>query len=277
MEHALGTGGVDAAEIMERRRGAAGFRAEVDPFVHDVAVGVPRTELGWYRANYEGQDMWKGMTDLHKAGIGIFRQLRVDDSVSPPPGRRIDGLDTGGSGWSTVGGSASAGTLQQQAGQPILRWDYGSAPGTVPTLTRWFPAPENLSADALAISFEGQGSGRIVHLRLVLASGAHGLDYWETGFVDSQTGPRTIVLPWLTFAHLSPNGQLDYQTSLTSLMLQRAVGLVFGITDPGRGSLVIQRLSVGAGYPELIPPGWPEVYRHSLPPWPTSKPPWLSG
>jgi hypothetical protein len=80
-----------------------------------------------------------------------------------------------------------------------------------------------------------------------------------------------------TFSHISPNGQFDYQTSLTHHMLQSVVATVFGITDPGRGSLVIHRLSVGAGYPGLIPPGWPEVYRHSLPPWPKTQAPWLSG
>jgi hypothetical protein len=253
------------------------YHAEVDPFVHGVAAGVPRTELGWYRATYEGQEMWKGMSDLHQARIGIFSQLRVDDNVPPPPGRRIDGLDASGPGWSAAGGPVSTGTLEQRGGQPVLRWDYGAAVGTVPMLVRWFPAPESWSGDgSLAISFEGQGSGRVVYLRLVVASGAQGLDYWESSFVDSQAGSRTIVLPWNVFNHVGPRGQIDYQTPLTA-HLQRVVGIVFGITEPGRGSLMIQRMSVGVGYPELTPPGWPEVYRHSLPPWPDTRPPWMSG
>jgi hypothetical protein len=249
----------------------------VDPFVHAVAAGVPRAELGWYRSNFEGQDMWKGMTDLRKARIGIFSQLRVDDSVPLPPGQRLDGLDTGGSGWSTAGGPVSAGILEQRGGQQSLRWDYGTAAGSVPMLVRWFPAPENLSGGgSLAISFEGQGSGRVVYVRLVAASGSQGLDYWESSFVDSQAGSRTIVLPWHTFSHVNPNGQIDFQTSLAP-RLQRVDGIAFGITERGRGSLVLRQVALATGYPELIPPAWPEVYRHSLPPWPESKPPWLSG
>ena len=249
------------------------YHAEVDPFVHDIAVGVPRTELGRYRATYEGLDMWQGMSDLREASVGIFSRLRTDDSVPPPPGRRVDGLDAGGSGWSTVGGPVSAGTLEQQSGQTVLRWDYGAAVGTVPMLVRRFPTPESFSGDALTISFVGQGSGRVVHLRLAFPSGADRLDYLETDFVDSLPGTRTIVLPLATFVHVSPSGQLDYQTSLTPRTLQTGVAIVFGITDPGRGSLVIQRLSVGAGYPDLIPPAWPELSRHSLPPWSEWKPP----
>jgi hypothetical protein len=254
------------------------YHAEVDPFVHAVATGVPPAELGRYRATYEGQEIWAGMSDLQQAHVGVFSQLREDDNIPPPPGRRFDGLDTGGSGWSTAGGPGSAGTLERQSGQLVLRWDYGAAVGAAPTLVRWFPAPEDFSgADALTISFEGQGTGHVVYLRLVMASGARGLDYWETSFADSKAGTRTLVLPLATFSHISPNGQFDYQTSLTHHMLQSVVATVFGITDPGRGSLVIQRLSVGAGYPGLIPPGWPEVYRHSLPPWPKTQAPWLSG
>lgn len=208
--------------------------------------------------------------------MGVFSQLKADWSVPPSQGTRLDGLSSGGGGWSTVGGPVSAGKLEQNRGQTVVCWDYRVSTHSVPMLIRWFSEPENwLQGQTLAVTFDGQGSLRVIHLRLVSALIGGGLRYWETEFVDSYRGTRTVILPWIDFMYVRPNGQFDENLSLASYPpgLQQVLGVVFGVTGHGRGDLMIERLSLGAGHPELSPPSWPELSRHSLPPWPG----WIPG
>lgn len=248
----------------------------MDPLIHDVAEGVPGSEIAGHQASTNNQGMWQGLTYLRQAHIGIFSQLKEDWSAPPPPGSRLDGLNLAAGGWFTVGGSSSIASLERNRGQTMLRWDYRVASHVVPMLIRSFPEPENwLHGQALAGTFDGRGTGNVIHLRLVSALSGGRLGYWETDFVDNHRGIRTVVLPWIDFTYVSASGQLG-QTPLvldTSSALQHVFGVVFGIAGHGRGDLMIERLSLGAGHQELMTKTWPEPSRHSLPPWPG----WIPG
>ena len=104
------------------------YHGFVDPFANEIRAGVPVDEL-----NYHGPTgAWKeALLDLRQARIGVFSH--VQDPGVIPPGRRIDDLENGAQGWSTLDGASSVGVLEGVGGQRVLHWDYDNG-GTVPVL-----------------------------------------------------------------------------------------------------------------------------------------------
>jgi hypothetical protein len=234
------------------------YHGFVDPFASEIKAGVPVDELNYHGAT----GAWKaGLLDLHDAGIGVFSRIQEHGVI--PPGRRVDDLDNGGQGWSTLGGISSVGTLEGSGSNTVLRWDYDSN-GTVPVLGRSFPAPEDWrGTGAIAFTFTGDDSRRTVDIRVVTASVSGGVDRHDATFDDDQVGARVIAIPWDAFRHVNRKGELDGGGPIS---LGHVVGMAFGVSGAGRGNLVIQQVALEPGQQW----GWPwssAVGRRSLPPW----------
>jgi hypothetical protein len=241
------------------------YHQRYDTFASYVKKGVPASQLAYYGEISAGNPyLLTNLLRLHQAHIGVFSQLRVDEG-NPSPGLRIDGFDSGGAGWSALGGPESTGALVQSGGQTVLRWSFDSSGGAARILGRSFPTPQDWRGmGAIAITMQGQGSGRPLNLRVVTMSGAAQIDRFDTTFVDNQTGSHTVVIPWNGFLHVNSEGGFDLQGPMP---LQRVVAVVFGASGQGRGSLVIERVALEPGDGQL---GWPlssQVSRSSLPPW----------
>jgi hypothetical protein len=242
----------------------------VDPFAAAVKAGTPPGQLTYY-LSVGPPDWGTSLVDLHQAGVGVFRQLNLGGAPPPAPGRRVDGLDTGGSGWSTVGGPTSAGTLEQQGGQTVLRWDYRAEAGSIAVLGRGFsPAQNWQDSGAVAITLGGEPTGKLVYVRVAMPAGAHGVQYWESHFADVSTGTaavpggRTLVIPWSGFLPVDSQGNLDLRAPIP---LSHVVAIVFGVRGQGQGSLTIERVALEPGSSDWGWPWHPALTRHSLPPW----------
>jgi hypothetical protein len=211
------------------------------------------------------------VVDLHQANIGVFRQLNLGNAPPPAPGTSVDGFDTGGSGWSTVGGSISAGTLEQQSGQTVLRWDYRADAGNVAVLGRGFtPAQNWTGSGAIAVTLGGEPTGKPIYVRVAVSAGANGVEYWESYFSDVSTGTaavpggRVVVVPWSGFLHVDSSDHIDLKAPIP---LGRVLALVFGAQGQGQGSLTIERVALEPGSSDWGWPWHPALTRHSLPPW----------
>jgi len=205
---------------------------------------------------------WKAaLIDLRQARIGVFS--RVQDHGVIPPGRRVDGLENGAQGWSTIGGVSSVGVLQGSGAQRVLHWGYDNN-GTVPVLGRSFPTTEDWrGTGAIALTLTGEGSGRTVGIRLATASSSGGVDRHDATFDDNQVGTRVIAIPWDAFEHVNARGELDGGGPIS---LGHVVAMAFGVGGAGHGNLVMQQITLEPGQQW----GWPRgsaVDRRSLPPW----------
>jgi hypothetical protein len=235
------------------------YHNRVDPFMNDVKAGLPAEELA-----YEG---YFGTPDpllyLHDDHIGVFAHLQENAPIGP--GREIDGLTTGGQGWFTLGGRASSGVLQSSGSGRVLRWTFDTGEGAVAVLGHSFPVPQDWrGAGAIALTVEGQGSGRIVDVRLAATTGSGRVDRYDTTFVDDRPGTHTLAIPWDGFAHVAGDGHFDPQGPVP---MQHVVALMFGVSGPPQGSLTIQRIALEAGHGPLSWPSWSASNRRSLPPW----------
>jgi hypothetical protein len=237
----------------------------VDPFASEVKAGVPLDELTYYSAiAADIPNMSAVMVELHQAHIGVFSQPQ--ERGTPPPGQEVDGLDSGGSGWYTLGGAASRAVLEVSGTRQVLRWDYDSGGVTVPVLGRSFATPQDWrGTGALALTVVGQGSGRTVDVRVATSSGSTSVDRYDSTFVDDQAGIRTVVIPWEKFQHVTSKGEFDLQGPLPR---GRIAAVAVGVTGPGQGSLMIQRMALEPAHSELA---WQTLarmtMRESLPPW----------
>jgi hypothetical protein len=170
-----------------------------------------------------------------------------------------------------VGGPTSAGTLEQQGGQTVLRWDYRAEAGSISVLGRGFSPAQNWQASgAVAITIGGEPTGKLVYVRVAMPAGAHGVQYWESHFADVSTGSaavpggRTLVIPWSGFLPVDSQGNLDLRAPIP---LSHVVAIVFGVQGQGQGSLTIERVALEPGSSDWGWPWHPALTRHSLPPW----------
>jgi hypothetical protein len=240
------------------------YRTLVDSFANDVKAGMSLSTLAY---DTDIDVTAPSLLYLHQAHIGVFSQLRVEHGAPLPAGRPIDGFDGGGAGWYTIGGSASEAATEQSNGHLVLRWDYTASAGVVPILGRSFATPQSWrGAEALAITFQGEPSGRLVFVRVAATSGKTGVARYEASFVDSGTGAQTVVIPWDGFSYLNPRGEIS-GVFLTPMPPPHIIAVVFGVTGQGSGSLVIDKVALVPGHPQLIWPWDSSSSRRSLPPW----------
>lgn len=241
------------------------YRTLVDSFTNDVRAGVPLSTLSYDADTGPGLNAWT-LLYLHQARIGAFKQLRVDHGAPPPPGRRIDGFEEVNGGWYTIGGSTSQAAMEQVNGHTVLRWDYTVSGTGVPLLGRSFPTPQDWrGTEALAITFQGDATGRVIYVRVAAASGRTTVERYEAPFVDSQKGTQTVVIPWDGFGYLNAQGEDELLPQ--AMPPPRIIALVFGVTGQGSGSLVIDKVALEPGHPELDWPYGSASVRRSLPPW----------
>jgi hypothetical protein len=241
------------------------YRTLVDSFTNDVRAGVPLSTLSYDADTGPGLNAWT-LLYLHQARIGIFTRLRVGHGAPPPPGRAIDGFEAGNAGWYAIGGSASEAALEQLDGQNVLRWSYTVSGDVVPLLGRSFTTPQDWrGTEALAVTFQGDASGRLIYIRVAAASSGATVKRYEAAFVDSQKGTQTVVIPWDGFGYLNAEG--EYELLPQAMPPPRIIALVFGVTGQGGGTLVIDKVALEPGHPELDWPYGSAALRRSLPPW----------
>jgi hypothetical protein len=245
------------------------YQGLADPFIAALKAGKPVGQLANYLA-IGPPDWYASMIYLHQANVGLFRQLDVGAGSPPPPGRRVDGLDTGGQGWSSLGGGASVGALRHENGQTVLHWDYQAEPGKVPVLGRSFsPAQDWTASGAIAITLGGEPTGQMVYVRVAMSVGADGVQYWQNHFTDvpgttAIPGGRIVVIPWSGFLHVDPSDHIDLKGPI---LLGHVVAIVFGVPGQGQGSMTIERVALEPGSSQWGWPWHPAATRHSLPPW----------
>jgi hypothetical protein len=97
------------------------------------------------------------------------------------------------------------------------------------------------------------------------ASGAGGIDRFDSFFVDDQAATRTVVLPWNAFLYVNPQGQTQWWVK--PMPQQGILGVAFSSSQLGRGSLVLERVALQPGHGEFGWPLHPAADRRSLPPW----------
>jgi hypothetical protein len=235
----------------------------VDPYANEIKAGVLLSELAWYGQVSGYVHDVPDIVALHQARIGVFADLQVHGVT--PPSTRIDGLDSDGQGWSTIGGPSSVALVEGSGAQKLLRWNYDVQGTSIPVLGRSFAAPQDWrGAGAMSITVVGQASGRTVDVRIATASLSGAIDRWDATFSDDVAGSRTVVLPLDNFAHVNSRGSYDL---LGPLPRERVVAVILGVGGDGRGTLAIQRLGLEPADRKLVFRSWPETTRHSLPPW----------
>jgi hypothetical protein len=246
------------------------YQKLVDPFAAAIKAGTPAGQLTDYLSI--GPPYWgTALADLHNAHVGVFSQLNLGTGPPPSPGTRVDGLDSGGQAWSTLGARSSVGSLEQQGGQTVLRWDYQADAGTVPVLGRWFSPAQNWEGSgAIAITLGGEPTGKLVYVRVAMSAGAGGMEYWESHFSDVSPatraipGGRILVIPWGGFLHVDSSGGIDLKGPIP---LGHVVAIAFGVQGQGQGSLTVERVALEPGSSQWGWPWHPALTRHSLPPW----------
>ena len=245
------------------------YQGLADPFINAVKAGKPVGQLANY-LSIGPPDWFASMIYLHQANVGVFRHLEVGGGSPPAPGRSVDGLDTGGQGWSTSGSGVSVGALAQQGGQTVLHWDYQAEHGNVPVLGRAFSPAQNWEASgAISITLSGEPTGKMVYVRVAMSAGADGVQYWQSHFADvpgatAIPGGRIVVIPWSGFLHVDPSDHVDLKGPIP---LGHVVAIVFGVPGQGQGSMTIERVAVEPGSSRWGWPWHPAATRHSLPPW----------
>ena len=110
----------------------------------------------------------------------------------------------------------------------------------------------------------GHDSNQRVRIRLVMALPGGGIDRYDSLFIDTVAGTRTIVIPWNGFGHVNTAGIFDWQGPMP---LGAVSSVSFVVTDPGAGSLSIDRVSLQPGHGQVGWPFHPAAQRRSLPPW----------
>jgi hypothetical protein len=240
------------------------YHYRVDNFAADVKAGMPLDQLNDFRPiAAESNEMWFSMLYLQSRRIGVFRYLQVQDRrrlVMTP----IDGFATE-SGWQTIGGPASAATFQGEGADVALRWEYDATAQASAVVGRAFAGLQDWrGSGAIAITLTGQGSGRRIRVRVAVQTPSGSTDRYDGMIVDDTAATRTVVIPWNGVGHSDASGKYDWQGPMP---LDRIESFVFIVTDPGRGQLVVHRVSLVPGHGQLGWPFHPAANRRSLPPW----------
>jgi hypothetical protein len=239
------------------------YQQLVDPYADEIKAGVPLSQLAYYGQVSGYVHDVPDILALHRARVGVFADLQVHGVTPPAP--RIDGLDSAGQGWSTIGGPSSMALVEGSGSQEVLRWNYDVQGTSIPVLGRSFTSPQDWrGAGALSLTVVGQASGRTVDVRVVTASQSGTIDRWDATFGDDVAASRTVVLPLDNFAHVNSHGAYDL---LGPLPRERVVAVILGVAGDGRGTLAIQRVGLEPADRTLVFRSWPETTRHSLPPW----------
>lgn len=242
------------------------YHQRVDAFAGDVAAGVPLEELTYYRPIAADIDeMRLGLWILHKRAVGVFGRLN-ETGPGIAPVRPIDGFDTPGApapGWVTVGDTSTA-TLEGPDGEQRVSWAY-EVTETWAAIGRSFDQPQDWRGmGAIAFDITSEATGKLIRVRLGLAGPDGLVDRYDSAFLDDKAGGRSIVIPWNGFGHVSAAGVYDLQGPLP---IDRIVSVSFIATEPGRGALGFDRISLVPGHPQIGWPFHPSAARRSLPPW----------